>query len=489
MTTTLTRRINDAALPVCLAAMDACSLYAVAWLFSTIVLSAVALFPVPEPPMLAGLELAAWWFTRLVLDRTKLAGGSAQLLVGVAGVAACVLVTVFLNPFGTLSVNRWVATAIYGLLVSLLSWGIGGYRASERPDFGSAYATFRLGLVVVSLAAFMASLLAGNRISTIWASLGGLAVFFFAWSLAALALGNREVVRAESGDARTRFWGPVLVVSMAVILLLGTGTGTFGAQNLVSLAQQAIGGALLLVGMLIYWVLYAIFWLMSLVQIRPHLPHQSNVTPTPTPAPQATSDWLRQLQQNWDNSTPDRMSPALQALFMAVAALLIVLVVAWMLSRGVRRTGRERVKNNDEERESLGSWALLVAQLRAFVQRLLARLFPGKQAPEAQAEDDLALLRGRPELTGTLSVRQIYARLQWLAASAGYPRAPQQTPAEYLGVLAGAMPAISGDLGVITSAYMEARYGPLPATAPSVEAATTAWQRAEATLKGMKAKG
>jgi Domain of unknown function (DUF4129) len=103
-------------------------------------------------------------------------------------------------------------------------------------------------------------------------------------------------------------------------------------------------------------------------------------------------------------------------------------------------------------------------------------------------EDDLAALQGRPEWSGTLSVRQIYARLQRLAATIGYPRAPQQTPIEYLRVLSAAMPNLTNDFTDITAAYLQARYGAVPAPGPAVLAATNAWKRAEPVLESAKNK-
>jgi hypothetical protein len=140
----------------------------------------------------------------------------------------------------------------------------------------------------------------------------------------------------------------------------------------------------------------------------------------------------------------------------------------------------DRAKDLPEERESFGSWALLKRQAIQWWRALLARLFPKRQTEQATATpDDLWALRGNPELSGTLSVRQIYARMQATAARLGYPRAPQQTPLEYLDVLSRAMPHLRADFAAITSAYIEARYSPLPATAPTVAAATSAWKHAE----------
>jgi hypothetical protein len=176
------------------------------------------------------------------------------------------------------------------------------------------------------------------------------------------------------------------------------------------------------------------------------------------------------------------MSPELQTLFMVIAAVLVVVVAVYLMTRWLRRTRPNRLQAEDEERNGFGSWSLLLSQLRTWLRRLLARFRKPVPAPIAAQEDDLAVLRDRPEWVGTLSVRQIYARLLKLAGSAGYPRASYQTPAEYLRLLSGALPDLRSELSDITAAYVEARYGPMPASQAAVQAATVAWRRAEPML-------
>src|SRR5207302_5235877 len=72
-------------LPVCLAAMDGCWVFVAAWLFGALALPQGGRLAVP-PPVLAGLELAAWWLASTLLDRTRLAPPAAQTLSGAVGV-------------------------------------------------------------------------------------------------------------------------------------------------------------------------------------------------------------------------------------------------------------------------------------------------------------------------------------------------------------------------------------------------------------------
>jgi Domain of unknown function (DUF4129) len=242
-----------------------------------------------------------------------------------------------------------------------------------------------------------------------------------------------------------------------------------------------VGWAAFLLGSVLYAILFAVFWFVSLFGIQfspPRPPTNPNADaedvnrptePRPEPGQEATS--LLNL------------SPEMQSLIWGVAMLLVLVVVVWLVSRGLRGGKRRRARSSNEERESIGGWATLVDQFRAWLDRLLARFRPVPPPGEATVEDDLAGLQGRPEWSGTLTVRQIYARLLGLSAKAGFPRARQQTPIEYLAVLSRAMPQLRPDFADITSAYLEARYGPLPASAPAVLAANNAWKNAEPALR------
>src|SRR5437870_6221564 len=100
--------------------------------------------------------------------------------------------------------------------------------------------------MVVVAAAFLSVLFAGPELKSIWAVLGGVVLWFFGWSLAALALGNREAVRRESGAVEARSWALLLVISLGIILLAASVSGTFGAYNLLILLQKTIGTLLVL---------------------------------------------------------------------------------------------------------------------------------------------------------------------------------------------------------------------------------------------------
>jgi hypothetical protein len=256
-------------------------------------------------------------------------------------------------------------------------------------------------------------------------------------------------------------------------------SGLLGGLNIVGVVQGLVLGLLGAIALVVYVVFYALAWLFAMVfrvepmQSRPPEPADAfsirgrfGATPTPLPSGSGTGLWVP--DELWTAST-------------FVALVLVVLVVVWLLSRGLRRTLPAK-EAEGEERESLGSWDMLRQQVLQWLDRLLKRLRPARTTGPEKEEDDLSVLQGNPEWSGTLSVRQIYIRLQRLAAMMGYPRSPQQTPVEYLEVLASAMPELRAELASITAAYIEARYGPAPVSAVSVLAANNAWKRVESGL-------
>jgi hypothetical protein len=476
------RNPQSAMVSLCFAGMDACWIYTVAWLFSQVVLVRVTNFPVPPVPILILLELGGWGLMQYLLDRTALSVGVVRTIMAGAGLLLSAVVSLALGSLGAGS-NPVIEVLVllYVGLISLTLWFLGGYRATERVTYEDIYVNFRLGLVAISVAALLSTVVASKQINDLWTALGGVGIWFFVFGLAGLALGNREAVRRETGNMGMKSWGWMVAASVGGILLLGLLGQAFGGQDVLSVLQGVVLDTLKVIAFVLYGLVYLIFWPLSLLNI--HLePVGTLQQPTPTPTPQPARGPLDKALRDYGSTSPFAMSPEAQTLFMVIAAVLVVAAALYVMTRWLRRTRPNRLQAEEEERIGFGSWSLLVSQLLAWLKRLLARFRKPAPAPIAAQEDDLAVLRGRPEWVGTLSVRQIYARLLKLAGSAGYPRASYQTPTEYLRLLSGALPDLRSELSDITAAYIEARYGPMPASQAEVQAATAAWRRAEPVL-------
>lgn len=463
--------------------MDASWLYIVAWIFSTSVLSIMAYVPVPSPLALAALQLAGWALASYLLGKKWLPLVVAQTVAGIVGLAAALLVALATYPpAGAGFTFDWLAASSYGMALSLGVWFTGLYRASDRPGFTAAYVDFRIGLILVATTTLVSTVLSGRGIDFLWAGLGGTPIWFFGWALGALAFGNREVVREEAGSTGggTGAWSALLVVVIGAILLIGALGGALGGQNLIDLAQGVVSGILLSVGVIIYGIIYSALWLFSQLGLAPPPAPPDKKDDIPNTGPGLG---LNGGQQANHPTQTTNVPLEYQGLVTWIAIIVIVLLALWIASRVLRQRKRRAGGDYTEERESLGGWRLLLKQLAARLRAWLARFFPAAASGQPTVEDDLAALRGKPEWSGTLTVRQIYARLQSLAARMGHPRSPQQTPVEYLSVLSGALPDLRPDFVDITAAYLEARYGPLPASAPTVQVANKAWRHAEPALR------
>ena len=488
MAITLTKRVNSWLLPICLAATDACWIAILAWIFNFVVLSIARVPHLPSPLILAVLELAAWWLASILLDRTRLSLAPVQILSGLLGLAVSVGVVALAIPARQpLFTIEWLGASSLSILLGLAMWSIGGYRASQGASFDDAYVTFRIGVIAMGAAILFATIVMGARLGALWAILGALPIWFFLWALCSLALGNRETVRQEGGKAGGRAWSLTFVASVVGVLLLGTAVGLLGGASLIDIVAQFAGGLLSVLSL----IAFAIFWLVSqigawvvLTFFQGGRPSQGTGTPTPSQnlEPFDIRDLVRDPSGLPRLDAWDIIPPEVRDVFIWVAITIAGLGLLWLLNQGLRRTQKTVRRESLEERESLGSWGLLWSQLKSWLARLLRR--NSASAPAVAApEDDLAALRGDPELSGALSVRQIYAHLQSLAARAGYPRSPQQTPIEYLSLLSAAMPDLQVELRDITASYLEVRYGPMPVSRLAVLTAANAWKRAEPTLR------
>jgi hypothetical protein len=435
--------------------------------------------------LLALLELAAWWLGVLILRRTQLDMAVARGLSGAVGLLVSLALTALLRPpsNGVFSLD-WLASSAYIAIVCLALWSLGTYRAAEGAGFDYAYSQFRTGVIAMSAAALLLVVSGGKRAGLVQAELGATPLWFFAWSLLCLALGNREIVREESGSGgRTGAWALVLGVSVGLVIASSVLAGVLGGENLIVFGQQVVSAVVLAIGVAAYLLLYAVMWLISLLGIRIgpfSLPDNPN-----RPGPDRFFEWLNQVRRDLEaGRSPLGIPSELQTIATWLTGSAVALVVIWLVARGLRRTRLQRTRYADEEHGSFARWTLLLEQLRAWISLLLQRFRKSKREEEAQTGDDsLTALFDKPEWRGTLSIRQVYARLLAMAAAYGYPRAPQQTPTEYLQVLSRAMPTLEPDLEDITSAYLQARYAATPASGPVTAAAMQAWQRVEPALK------
>jgi hypothetical protein len=164
-------------------------------------------------------------------------------------------------------------------------------------------------------------------------------------------------------------------------------------------------------------------------------------------------------------------SPAFQAGLRWAGLLVLLALAAALFWLAARRLWGQATDDADEQRESVLSASLLLAQLRALLNRRPRR--PRRPAPAYLS------LSGAPDDARLIIRRAYQAMLEW-AQSLRLPRAAGQTPRAYAQMLAGAVPEAHDAIDLLTQAYVLARYA---AETPSLEQA----RRAEGAMARLKA--
>jgi hypothetical protein len=103
-----------------------------------------------------------------------------------------------------------------------------------------------------------------------------------------------------------------------------------------------------------------------------------------------------------------------------------------------------------------------------------------RKALEDALDSWTARLRPAPKPRPPERVRQIYAELLELCGGLDAPRSPQQTPLEFLPIMQALFENADQELALITTAYLEVRYGGYPEDSQPLAAVESAWERLSA---------
>ena len=285
-------------------------------------------------------------------------------------------------------------------------------------------------------------------------------IFLFL-SLAAHALARATFVRHThpvglDGDASTqeRFILSVVGIIGGVLLVLSWLVDTFASVSILAETKQVfnlLGAAydafVRVLAAIIVVLATPLFWLFDwwTKLFPPHLPtitrpgsqHQPAKPPHPLTA-QATSSLVLTLK----------------VLVPILLLILAIFIIRWALRR-TRRVQLVQRRRSVEVRESLWSWSLFLAQLKAILFALFGRFFPRKAVAERSTLENNDL----PAEPTSRSVRELYRLLLQRAAAHGYPRKKDETPDEFKQRLNDHLPTAEPQLAVVTQAYTATRYG------------------------------
>lgn len=357
-----------------------------------------------------------------------------------------------LSDLSTLLSRELLAAALMVLL-----WGRALHLARRSLSIDSVGYTFRAGIVIFVWVSLGLGLLGGRDVAPFV-----LPYFFFA--LLAVALARIEEVSHLPGGTRAPFsayWVGSAVVAVAVLVLAGAMLGAFfsgnGLQPLLRLLSPLVFlviGLLVGIALLIFGLLQAILAGLNITwggmgqALQDLLDRLGRLAAGFRPPAEGTTDpgLLRSVQLGGN-------------LLLIAVLIAAVVIITWAR---LRHLGEKQANETRESlRPELSLAEGLADLLRAGRQRLA----------------ELAGRAGLSRLLAALSIRHIYANLVRLAAGLGYPRAPAQTPYEYLDTLYQALPNARSEAAMITDAYVRAHYGQLPDTPEALQRIRDAWNR------------
>jgi len=382
-----------------------------------------------------------------------------------------------LNDILLLNSNIYLVVSIAALCV-YFSWR--GVRLSRRLiEPAQVFNVLRLGLMI-----FIAVIIvrAGQESAGVTFSDGPvlfllIPIFFFlalvAHSLARAAYVRRSHPAGLQGSAAAQERSILLMsgIFSAAILLIALAVGSTANPTFLQQIAIPLGAAYdWLVGIIAHIIVFLvtpIFWLINLI-LAGHKAQPPTIRLNPLGG-------VGQTKTHKPQPTPDLFLVLIPILRIALPILFILGVL--LLIRWAMRRRRVRVveNKNQDEYESVWSWALFWTQLKAFLRGLFGRFFARKTAAAGTQAAPEAITGGQ----AARSVREIYRLLLRRAADRGYPRKKDETPYEFRQRLDAKTPLAQPRLEVITGVYAATRYGGLEPDESEVAQVRGAWAEVE----------
>lgn len=428
--------------------------------------------PLPTAGLLLGGVLAVHYLARLLARQSfhpSLRSGLLVLGILLSGLLAVHHAlhaqTPLLDPSWLVAAFRDLRQAslphdVIVFLAVLFLWWRGLVLAQRQLDGESVAFRFRLGLVMLAGTTAL-----GGAVLP-WPYHYFVFLFFFA-SLLGIALARAEDVGQQYGGSHSPFgpgWIAALSFASLIVLLLAAGVAALlTGENIVLVLVPMLQ----VLHVFLFGLVYVVAWVAQVVIV-------------PLLAFFRLYDFERTLADLSERMMPPEepetaVEPrdlpftaeqlALARVVGIAGGVLVLLVLVVLSLRRLRARGERR---RYEERESVWEGADLRNGLRDLLRRGRRRL---DQAAAALGRS----LVGR--LFAALTVRRIYARMGALAAERGYPRAPHETPYEYLPTLEQAFPVSREEMACITEAYVAVHYGELPERPEDLAAVEAAWER------------
>jgi hypothetical protein len=347
---------------------------------------------------------------------------------------------------------------VFGVFLTWRGLSVGG----QRNSFREVYNRFLVGLVAIILLLILWGM-TGGQIANISSSAAIYTLLFFGTGLLGMATANLEALRIEllqhqeAAGSFNRRWVSMLVALVLVILGIGIAFAAVFSSDLASTLVHALGtfGDWLLtafiyllypVAFLAAGLYYVARWILSLI---------THGQPPEPPQMNGMADLKDLVQGESTVQIPEGVLIALKWLLVLLVAGLVIFFLARII---IRYSQSKTSEDIEEVHETLWSWGLFSADLRA----LLAWLFRWARRKERSGTAADAPVVAVPlieEDTGRIySIRELYRAWLWQAGQRWSPRRRSETAYEYRRRLGESVEKVADEVDTLTEAYMQERY-------------------------------
>jgi hypothetical protein len=369
---------------------------------------------------------------------------------------------IFSQPFKVLKPDELIPVQFWQVLAVLLIFYRGVSLAGKPAGSYLALSSFKIGMLMW-MAYGVLNPLQGSPMEV-----GALLIFLFAglFSLSAARFYEMSHLRGGTAVRFHRSW--LAGVALAIALVLGAGTlvSVLMRGQLADLTRWVVYIATLLASGIFVLVitpfmlafLYLLPWLEKhLVGIRLF---------------EGLGDFTRQMFRmvealvNRDviqQAASWIWGSRLLVLLGALLATLALVLLALRLRKWNERSGA------DQDGEAILSGSDLLHKLDESLRNYLQDAMKGLRGR-------LGLRRAR-RLLASMRIRWVYGQLLELCSRLGHTRHPAVTPLEFLPTLEPLFPENKNELGIITDAYLQVRYGEVPETEEAIGRIISAWNR------------
>jgi hypothetical protein len=431
-----------------------------------------------------GIFFATYWAARLMnsLDLSMMV--RRLLLLGLLLVFIFVGFGAFQQPGGVFNIqdifdrivrefrdmDGFIPIEFVIILVVVFVWWRGIAFSSKHIDPESASGGFRTGVYLLFAYGVLFALTKEPSPIALY-----LFVFFSLIGMSAARISVLGKLRGGQSIPFDRRW----LIGLTIIILMMVGIAALGVTFMqgrdFSIIFDIVTWIVFLIVLLIspvLWLinrLFFIFWdwlaLEKMLEVAVDLLRRLRSALATIAA--AVNDWFQNFEQQ-DIRDLFTSLAGLKPYVLWGTIIFVVLLFLWTIRR--YRTRNE--SPSEQEVESLLDQEDLLDMLRDAFRKGFGKL--------TDTMEQLMGLQRVRRLWAAARIRRIYTRLMDLTTKLGHPRSPSQTPLEFLPDMEELFPTLSGDLALITRAYIKVRYGELPELAQDVELVVSAWERVKA---------